>query len=250
METKMLDNKIYVSTSFVLLAILVGCGGGGGGDNSSATIAPTGNANNNAQNDPAAFPILSAMQNYYSSPQNYVLNGTVTASNGNVANIAWTYTHTPGQDTLFEGVSAKAVQVTISASSGSTPIVTGTATQYFRINPFNYIGESGTSGYVTTTIQGSLPATAKAGDSGPLATATQYADSRKTSVTGRAVQTWSLQADTASSNTAILCFNLNPLPSSISNQSSSDCHRITNSGAVVSHRYAQKIATGDLVVSN
>jgi hypothetical protein len=183
---------LVVSTA----AFLAACGGGGGGGSSSTPAAATPVAST------ATFQLRTATANFFqqSSTAPFTISGrsgsyAVTGS-GSVTSGTMTSTTFEGQAAL-QRVSTMSGNVIVNGVS--TPL-SGVSSSYTDTN-YLPIGYSGTN---YTVVQGTanLPSTALVNDTAIVYTATQYANSTKSSTVGTETVTFSLLPDTA--NTALL----------------------------------------------
>lgn len=209
-------NKLIATSAVLLSVLLTGCGGGG--DAGTVSVA--------------TFPLDSAAQSFLTSSHNFTANYT-DPTNGDLYTLA--YGFTPGNDSSFEGQTAKTANFTLSLNKNGSPFTTTSEIIYFQIGPVKSLGVTlGTGEYIVTANQVALPASGKVGDIGNLDTKTFYTNNTKSTSTATEVDTWSLQADTAT--TAYLCAN-----SSISytvgiNVSGSECYKINTSGAILGNK--------------
>jgi hypothetical protein len=208
-------------------ALLSACGGGGGGgDKNDAT--PSG-----VVVSTSSFPVAAAVSAMLQTSGSF----TVTAVDASGKTDTLTVTTAPGTQATFENnVASTAVQTVLFKQNG---VLTDQSVTkgFFQVTPYLAFGsvDQSTGEYTVADIGAPLylPASAKVGDTGPLNTSITYRDSSKTTIVGRDTNTWSLEADTAT--TAYLCSNTVHTPASGTAYSESDCDRITTSGVVTGH---------------
>ncbi len=166
-----------------LTLLLAACGGGGSAD--------AGNTN--------TYDLDSAISRL-------LLNGPPAASltasfSGVQFSLSQSYVRLA--DASFEGALRQALRETTTIIGGSEN-QTVVSTMYFSTNPFvdhGSVEQDGARSVLTPT--GNLPSFARVGDSGPLNTGTSYTDASKQVITATVTNTWSLDADTAT--TALAC---------------------------------------------
>lgn len=208
-------NKILASAAVALS--LCGCGGGGGSSGPDV-VAST-----------LDFPVDAAASSYFQSAHHFNLSGVLYGRTPFSA----VMTLTPGSGTTtFQGQSVLYATQTLTvydqygAYAGST-----SSTSYFNTGPFRVYGGTDSNGNVTVSDSTPrLPTTAKVGQSGPLGTSTTYSDSTLNNVVSTETDSWSLEADTAS--TAWLCLNAQYADGTWSK----DCYEIDASGNVMGYK--------------
>ena len=169
-------------------ALLTACGGGGG----SGGITPV---------PLASAPGDAAIGGYYTTAHNGTLSATTSAGS-----FTFQYTLAPTSGTTtFEGnvVSGSTQTATLTSNTGTQTTAVGT--EYFTTAPFHLYGSvSGTS--QVYTVYGTptpLPTTVSVGQSGQLGSGIHYRDSTKAVVDGIVTNSWTAQADSAT--TLLLC---------------------------------------------
>lgn len=170
------------------LAWLAACGGGGGGGGAFT---------------PLDFPFDSVLSAYWQAAR--VHNLSNAASGGN---ISVRIERTPGAaGASFEGQPALVAAEVATFSVGGVPDIPIRGRHFYTVNPFVSRGnvDDDTGEYTVANQTAAFPARATVGQSGALGTSTTYADATKTQVVDTSVNTWSVEADTAS--TAMLCIN-------------------------------------------
>jgi hypothetical protein len=169
-------------------ALLTACGGGGG----DAGGMPNGNA--------MAFPLQAGYKALISS--GYSIDFTVSGSCSGTAS----QVNSKAQVATFEGTAgAGAVSIQTIDFGDCTPSHTvASETEYFDAS-YAALGSSVENDeYGVYEAPASFPVSVKVGDSGSYGTETLYSDSSKAQVTGRAVRTWRVDPDTASTAIGIL----------------------------------------------
>ena len=181
----MLGYRTIALASVLSATLLAGCGGGGG----DAGTMPDGS--------PLAFPLQAGykalLSNGYSI--DFVVSGgcSGTATQVNQKPVAATFES-------VAGVSVESTQsITLPSCGSAVPdTVTATALDYFDAS-YASLGSAIDGGeYGVYQPRASFPVSVKVGDSGSYGTETLYGDSSKATVTGQAVRTWRVDADTAS----------------------------------------------------
>jgi hypothetical protein len=175
----------------VLVAVIVaGCGGGGGGDPANAA--------------PATFSFPPPSATTFAAPGvfQYAVSGDCTG--------AEVHLRGAGVPATFSGQSATAVSTTVDriwvncAAAGS---VSALHVAYYDAN-FAYLGQGnapGPAGSVwVADAPWSVPATLKVGDAGTYGSSTLYSDSSRTTVIGRDVHTYLVQASTGTTALLVL----------------------------------------------
>jgi hypothetical protein len=163
-------------------ALLAGCGGGGG----DAGTTPTGSV--------VAFPLQAGYKALVSNGYSIDFNvsggcsGTASQVNGKA------------QAATFEGTAGVAAVSTQTIDfSNCTPAHTvGTETEYFDASYASLGSAIDGNEYGVYQTPAIFPVSVKVGDSGSYGTEILYSDSSKAQVTGQAVRTWRVDADTAS----------------------------------------------------
>jgi hypothetical protein len=170
-------------------ALLSACGGGGG----SAGTTPTGNT--------IAFPLQAGYKALVSNgfSIDFAVSGDCSGTARQVNQPA------AAASAPFEGVSAVAAVSTQTFDvSNCTPAHTeATETEYFDADPNAFYASLGStiagSEYGVYQPAASFPVSVRVGDApGTYGTELLYSDSSKVALTGRAVRTWRIDADTAS----------------------------------------------------
>lgn len=176
---------LALSTGF-----LAACGGGG-------SDAPTGPVKSTL-----SFPLDAAYAKGFT---------TGVSLNGTAVDGADTYTMslaiTPAADEVFEGVLSKKSSGALTMKKNGAVLVADTISYYYSINPFTQTGARYSDGSyaVLTNNTGNYPTAAKVDDAGTIGTLTVYTDASKTAVKATSQNTWTLEADTAT--TAFACAN-------------------------------------------
>jgi hypothetical protein len=180
--------RIKLAFIAISLALMQACGGGGGGDGGPAVPANS-------------FPLQTGYRALISSgsSQNLAISGDCSGS----ASI----TSSPASDATFEGVAGFSASTTQTINfSNCTPASTAaTVTSYYDAS-FTPLGSdsAGIEYSAFETRPPVLPASVKVGDTAQYATLTVYSDSTKSTVTGRRVLSYVIEADTASTAIANL----------------------------------------------
>ena len=183
-------SRILALAGALTAALLAGCGGGGG----DAGTTPTGNV--------VAFPLQAGykalIKNGYSIDFDVTGSCTGTATQVNQKPVDDSFEGTAGVHSV-----ASTQSVSLPGCGSAVPdIITATATDYFGADPDADYASLGSAipgaeygVYQTPAI---FPVSVKVGDSGSYGTEILYSDSSKAQVTGQAVRTWRVDADTAS----------------------------------------------------
>lgn len=214
--------KLHRSTSVVcltaLVAALAACGGGGNGD-APSPVASVASA--------ASFPV----QALYAKALSTASSITIAASDSS-GTYTVTTSNTPSNDSVFEGVTRNVSLITVTMKQGSTLLNTASYLSYYGLNPPRTYGSLNTDGeYTVNSATGSMPATAKVGDTWSGYISTMYSNSSKSTVLRNETTNWSLEADTAT--TAFMCANT--IRSGTSDTGSS-CRKIDTEGNILGHR--------------
>jgi hypothetical protein len=185
--------------SFIALVVagaLAGCGGGGGGSSDPVS----------AEQNALTVPLTTALANYISQIRHTSasVSGEVTTGGQSFAvSGSAAATESTSADT-FEGQSAlhklTAIEGSISVSGIGAPISNWTHT-YYDSN-YGPLGAASSGSYCVTTSSSPIPATARAGDSGPWYTQSCYSSTLKTTLKGTGTTTYVVEPDTA--NTLLL----------------------------------------------
>lgn len=211
--------KLYRSTSLVcltaLVAALAACGGGGNGD----APLPTASV--------ASFPV----QALYTKTLSTASSVTIAASDSS-GTYTVTTSSTPSNDAVFEGDTRNVSLITVTMKQGSTLLNTASYLSYYGLNPHRTYGSLNTDGeYTVNSATGSMPVTAKVGDTWSGYISTIYSNSSKSTVLRNETTNWSLESDTAT--TAFMCANT--IRSGTSDTGSS-CRKIDNEGNILGYR--------------
>jgi hypothetical protein len=174
--------RTFALAGALTAALLAGCGGGGG----DAGTTPAGNG--------VAFPLQAGYKALVSNGYSIDFNvsggcsGTASQVNGKA------------QAATFEGTAGVAAVSTQTIDfSNCTPAHTvGTETEYFDASYASLGSAIDGNEYGVYQAPASFPVSVKVGDSGSYGTEILYSDSSKAQVTGSAVRTWRVDADTAS----------------------------------------------------
>jgi hypothetical protein len=209
--------------------LLVSCGGGGGDDST-----------------PVDFPIDVAASAIYTAA--HTLSATFEFEGSPPHTDTLTLTVTPGGDSTFEGLAAKTAAISATLEENGTPPSTATisATEYFQISPYRYLGTVyGTGTYEVAANQQTLPTTARIGDSGNFYTSTSYTNSTKAVVEGNTNVNWSLERDATSNSRAYFCANAAETYTNGDDPfSTSTCYRIDATGSIIGLRVTFRYADG------
>jgi hypothetical protein len=216
--------KLYRSASgiclTVLAAALAACGGGGGGD---VPLSATSTA---------SFPVQALYAKDISSSSSY----TVTASDAS-GTYTVTASDTPRSDAIFEGVTRSVSLGTLTMKQGNVLINTSSSLNYYGLNPPRSYGSLDTNGeYAVNTATGTMPVTAKVGETWSGHIGTVYSNSSKTTVLYNMTRNWSMEADTAT--TAFMCANTIRTGTS---DTSSACRKIDTAGNILGYRMTLKV---------
>ena len=151
-------------------------------------------------------------------------------------------------DEVFEGVLNKKSSGALTMKKNGTVLAADTISYYYTINPFTQTGARYSDGSyaVSTSTTGVFPAAAKVGDAGTIGTLTLYTSASKTAVKATTQNTWTLEADTAS--TAFGCVN-SVLRDAAGTQTgtAAGCTKIDTNGNVLGMRYTLSVAGKPLV---
>ena len=172
-----------ITLAAALSAVLLTACGGGGGD-AGGTLA--GNA--------MAFPLQAGYKALISNgfSIDFIVSGSCSGT-------AWQVNGKP-QAATFEGTAGVgAVSTQTIDFSDCTPAHTvASETEYFDASYASLGSSVENDEYGVYEAPASFPVSVKVGDSGSYGTEILYGDSSKAQVTGRAVRTWRVDADTAS----------------------------------------------------
>lgn len=180
-----------------LAAVLSACGGGGGGGTGATITSPQS----------AAFPVDAAFRRIVTNGFSATLTVGGTIGGLPMSGDATTDWYVPASSS-FEGKPALDM-TTVSAltlkAGGATQSQSTTTHQFYNANyePVGQIDADTGRYYVVNSFAG-WPKAAKVGDSGSVANVTIYANSTKSTVTGKQAVSYAIEADGASSGTAIL----------------------------------------------
>ena len=160
--------------------LLAACGGGG--DSASAPTSPISAPPPVSAPPPStAFPIAAAYQSYIQAPGSRNYSVSLRSYNGNCAGTA-SLSRSPPQAATFDGMNGYAATETDiwNYTAGSCTGGTSTALWYYAMSyaPIG-VDRSATEFAVYQQPLIALPATAKVGDKGRIATILVYADSTK-----------------------------------------------------------------------
>ena len=185
----------YHRSVLVSLALLtlVACGGGGGGGGSSSP---------NPVTSTASFPAAQAIANFFSTSHTYNVNGTGKFSGIDVSGTG-TVSFSSAVGATFEGQSAFKVTLTVAitlSGGGQTVPVAFSVENYFTTN-YDPLGFNDPGGGSYCVIQGnpSYPSSVKVGDTATLYTQNCYQDSTKNTPTENDIDSFLVEADTATS---------------------------------------------------
>ena len=213
-------------------AFLAACGGG---DDSPAPTGPVAST--------LTFPLAAAYAKGFT---------TGVSLNGTAVDGADTYTMslsiTPVADEVFEGVLSKKSSGALTMKKNGTVLGADAISYYYTVNPFTQTGGRYSDGSyaVLTNNTGNFPTAAKVGDAGTVGTLTLYTSASKTAVKATTQNTWTLEADTAT--TAFGCVN-SVIRDAAGTQTSTaaGCTKIDTNGNVLGMRYTLSIAGKTLV---
>lgn len=155
---------------------------------------------------------------------------------------------TPAADKVFEGALRKRSVELLTMKKNNAIIGTEELSLFYSISPFLTKGATYSDGSyaVQTTNMGSLPTTAKVGDSGSLGTLTLYTDASRSTVKATTQSTWTIEAD--STNTAFGCAN-SVISDAAGRQTgtTAGCYKIDTNGNVLGMRYTLNSAGKTLI---
>jgi len=190
------------------MLILGACGGGGGGGSTTAGSKPS----------TLTFPLAQAIANFVSSSHNY--NYSVTGNvNGKSVTGSGTVSYAAAVGATFEGQPALKNTITISgnvAAGGNTAPYAFTGEDYFTTN-YDPLGSSGAGGvdYCVAQNNQTYPSTVKVGDTATIGTDNCYADSTKNAQIENDVNSYLVEADSATSALVNLITNTYSLTSTL-----------------------------------
>jgi len=178
----------FLSMSTVILT-LGACGGGGGGSSSSSTTVISS----------LTFPFAQAFADFVANSHSF--NYSMTGSDAG--------TTATGSGTIFYGA---AVGATFESQSGlsQTAVISGTTTENGQNSPYtvsvqsfyttNYepLGSSSATDYCVVQVTPALPSGVKVGDKADLYVEDCYKDNTKGTKTSQDTNSYSVEADTAS----------------------------------------------------
>lgn len=180
-----------------LVSALAACGGGGpgGGDGDDVPHAPP--------DSQVTVPATLAMANFVNQAKSsqMTINGTLTVG-GQSFPFTGAGTLTESSDSAtFEGQSAlrknSEMRGTLSVNGETRPL--SSSSQLYFDTGYGPMGSTGEEAYCVVSYANALPASAKAGDSGPWYAENCYTDSTKRVSIGTDSISYSLEADTATS---------------------------------------------------
>jgi hypothetical protein len=215
--------KLYRSVFSIcltgLVAGLAACGGGGGDAPTSATSS-------------ASFPVQALYAKDISTGSSF----TIAASDAS-GTYTITYSDIPRGDAVFEGVTRSVSLTTITMKQGNTLLNTSSYLSYYGLNPPRSYGSLDTNGeYTVNTATGSMPVTAKVGETWSGHISTVYSNSSKTTVLYNTTRNWSMEADTAT--TAFMCANT--IRSGTSDTASA-CRKVDTAGNILGYRMTLRL---------
>jgi hypothetical protein len=175
--------RTFALAGALAAALLAGCGGGGG----DAAAMPSGSD--------MAFPLQAGYKALISN--GYSIDFDVSGDCSGTAS----QVNGKAQAATFEGTAGVAAVSTQTIDfSNCTPAHTvGSETEYFDAGYASLGSTVGSTKYGVYATPATFPVSVKVGDSGSYGTEIMYADASKTTQTGKAVRTWRVDADTASS---------------------------------------------------
>ena len=164
-----------------LALAMTACGGGGGGGGTPAPVAST-----------LSFPLLSGFKALTASgwSKSFTVSGSCTGSGSSTTGPA-------SAAATFEGQTALAASIHLVMNFTSCPFsnIDRTGTDYADSNYLPLGTDIPGSSYSVRVAPVTIPASVKVGDSGPMGTENEYADSSKTSSDGHEDQTYVVEAD-------------------------------------------------------
>lgn len=209
----MKTNAFKLTALTSILAGLSACGGGGGDD--SPTVSS------------ATYPVAAVYARELSTASSY----TVSASDSSGTYFV-TVSDTPRGEATFEGITRSVSLSTFTVKRGDALVSTASSISYYGLNPPRKYGSIDTNGeYTVYSATGTMPTTAKVGDTWSGYIGTVYNNSSKSTVLYNLTRNWSLEAD--SPNTAYLCANT---VQSGSSATGSNCKKIDTAGNVLGYR--------------
>lgn len=186
-----------ITLVYWLVSVLAACGGGGpgGGDGDDATNAPP--------DSQVTVPAKVAIANFVNLAKSsqMTISGTLTVG-GQSFPFTGSGTLTETSDSAtFEGQSAlrknSEMRGTLSVNGETHPL--SSSTQMYFDTGYEPLGAAGEDVYCVVSYVNALPASAKAGDSGPWYGENCYTDSTKRVSIGADSISYSFEADTATS---------------------------------------------------
>lgn len=178
------------------MALLSACGGGGGSAGTPATpVGPTTGTGTTTYPLQAAFKALTAA----GSTEDFTVSDGCTGTSRTVSSAA--------QSASFEGSNGVSVSTTSTPNGGDCPTVVRaqSGTTFYNAD-YAPLGSISSTGAYTVAVGTplALPASVRVGDSQPVYTIyTTYTDSTRATRAGQVVEGFSIEADTAGSNSAI-----------------------------------------------
>jgi len=202
-----------------LVAALTACGGGGGDAPTSATSA-------------ASFPVQALYAKDLSTASSFSLTGTDASGT-----YTMTWSDTLRSDAVFEGATRSVSLTTFTIKQGNTLLSTSSYLSYYGLNPPRVYGSLNTDGeYTINMATGTMPVTAKVGETWSGSIGTVYSNSSKTTVLYNTTRNWSMEADTAT--TAFMCANT--IRSGTSDTGSA-CRKVDTAGNIIGYRLTLKL---------
>jgi hypothetical protein len=203
-----------------LTTALTACGGGGGGEAPTSAVST------------ASFPVEAIFAKDISTASSFSLTATDASGTYTI-----TWSDTPRSDAVFEGATRSVSLTTVTIKQGSTLLSTSSYLSYYGLNPPRTYGSLDTNGeYTVNMATGTMPVTAKVGETWSGHIGTVYSDSSKTTVLYNTTRNWSLEADTAT--TAFMCANT--IRSGTSDTGSA-CRKVDTAGNIIGYRLTLKL---------
>jgi hypothetical protein len=188
----------------------------------AALVSACGGAGSSLGISAPDIPLASALSAYLQSAHQFNLAGSLDGTDYTLS-----YRYTPSAST-FHGAPAIAVLETVILNANGAVARQRTTQSYFSLDPFvSYGSFDQTDGSMSALNQmGTIPDTAKVGQSGQIGTWVRFSDSNMAQIVGTTTVTWSLEADTAT--TALFC--LNAMSYGDKTGAGSDCYRADTGG--------------------
>ncbi|MDD5480590.1 hypothetical protein [Rhodoferax sp.] len=185
----------FLAITMLSTAFLAGCGGGGGGGTSPTPVSVASTA---------TFPFFSIAAGRFNEAKTRSFTVSLHLSTGQVLTGTGTDSSSAPASSSFEGRPSlvKNFTTTYSYTNGSVSFpIFETSSAHYDSN-YTLLGGIGSNYYGVVTNSFPEPQSAKIGDTGPLAIATTYSNSTKTTILGSSKLSYVFEPDTNS--TAIL----------------------------------------------